>query len=283
MESFVTADGRTLTHSREGAGPLLVCHPGGPGFDSGYFQGLAGLGESRTLVLLNPRGTGGSDAPADARGYATEDYVADVEEVRGHLGVEQLDLLGHSHGGVVAMAYAAAHPPRVRKLILASTLPRFAEPQQQAMEELMASRSDEPWYDDARAALDAEQAGDFSSDDELHALVQRELPFYVAKLGEAERAYLAAIATERPNADALKLFNDEIFAAFDLRPDLAGIEAETLIVTGELDFICGPVSAHEIADAMPAAELAILPDCGHFIFVEQPEPFRVAVLDFLSR
>ncbi len=282
MESFVTADWRTLTYRREGSGPMLFCHPGGPGFDSGYFHGLAGLTDSRTLVLLNPRGTGESDAPADARAYATEDYVADLEELRAHIGIERLDLLGHSHGGVVAMAYAAAHPSCVSKLILASTLPRFAEPQQQAMEELMASRSDEPWYDDARAALEAEQAGDFADADELHALVQREMPFYVAKLGEVEQAYLGAIASERPNPDALKLFNDEIFETFDLRPDLARIDAPTLIITGELDFICGPVSAHEIAAAMPAAELVILPGCGHFIFVEQPEAFRSAVLDFLA-
>jgi hypothetical protein len=44
MESFRTADGRTLSYRREGSGPLLVCHPGGPGFSSRYFGDLAGLG-----------------------------------------------------------------------------------------------------------------------------------------------------------------------------------------------------------------------------------------------
>jgi proline-specific peptidase len=282
VESFVTADGLTLTYRREGSGPLLVCHPGGPGFDSGYFQDLAGLGASRTLVLVDPRGTGASETPAEPRAYATEDYVADLEELRRHLGVEQFDLLGHSHGGVVAMAYAAAHPARVRKLVLASTLPRFQQPQQQAMEALMETRSEEPWYDDARAALDAEQAGEFETEDELAALVRREMPFYVARIGDTERAYLDAIANERPNRDALKLFNDEIFESFDLRPELARLEAETLVITGELDFICGPVSAHEIADALPAAELAILPGVGHFVFVEARDSFRDAVERFLS-
>ncbi len=266
----------------EGSGPLLVCHPGGPGFDSGYFQDLAGLGAARTLVLVDPRGTGASETPADPRAYSTEDYVADLDELRAGLGAEQLDLLGHSHGGVVAMAYAAEYPSRVRKLVLASTLPRFQEPQQQAMEALMESRSAESWYDDARAALEAEQAGEFESEADLAALVQRELPFYVAQLGGTERTYLDAIAEERPNRDALKLFNEEIFESFDLRPLLSRVEADTLVITGELDFICGPVSAREIADALPAAELAILPGVGHFVFVEARDRFRDTVERFLS-
>jgi pimeloyl-ACP methyl ester carboxylesterase len=166
--------------------------------------------------------------------------------------------------------------------VLASTLPRFAEPQQQAMEEMMKSRLEEDWYEDARAALEAEQAGEFADDDELKALVAREMPFYTARLGDVERAYLHQIAKERPNRDALKLFNDEVFEVFDLRPDLVRIEAETLVITGEQDFITGPVSAREIAEALPGARLEILPDCGHFIFVEQPHAFRDAVERFLA-
>src|SRR3954447_17764008 len=137
MESFRTADGRTLAYRREGDGPLLVCHPGGPGFSSRYFGDLAGLGESFTLILLDPRGTGGSDCPADPRAYDTADYVADLDELRTQLGLERMLLLGHSHGGVVAAAYASTHPKRVARLVLASTLARFSEEQKAAMERMM--------------------------------------------------------------------------------------------------------------------------------------------------
>src|SRR6476620_10078643 len=146
MESFRTADGRTLAYRREGAGPLLVCHPGGPGFSSRYFGALAGLGDSFTLILLDPRGTGGSDHPADARAYDIADYVADLDELRWHLGLERMLLLGHSHGGVVAAAYATAHSERVEKLVLASTVARFAQEQDAAMVKMMETRSAEPWY-----------------------------------------------------------------------------------------------------------------------------------------
>ena len=281
-ESLTTADGRLLTYEREGEGPLLVCHPGGPGFSSRYFGDLAGLAGSFTLVKLNPRGTADSDRPADPRAYETSDYVADLEELRNHLGVDRLDLLGHSHGGVVAMAYAAAHPRRVRRLVLMSTLPRFQVEQVGAMEAAMLAKAGEPWYEDARAALDAEQAGEFDSDEVLAELVLREYPFYFSRYGDFERAYVETLKAESPNRDALRLFNEEIATVFDLRPELERIEAETLVITGEDDFITGPVCAAEIVEGIPGAELVLIPDCGHFLFVEARDRCREEVARFVG-
>lgn len=281
MESFRAADGRTLAYRRTGSGPTLVCHPGGPGFSSRYFGSLAGLGGRFTLAMLNPRGTEGSDRPADARGYRTADYVADLDEFRAHLGLERMLLLGHSHGGVVAQAYAASHPDRVERLVLASTLARFQAEQRGAMEAAMHLRSDEPWFEDGVAALEAEQAGEWEADEELAGIVLRELPFYFAAYGDREREYVRSLEGEIPVGDALKLFNNEVFATFDLRPELARISAPTLVLTGEDDFICGPLNARELAAGIDEAELVLLPACGHFVFVEQPEAFADAVGRFL--
>jgi pimeloyl-ACP methyl ester carboxylesterase len=280
VESLRTADGRTLSYRREGAGPVLVCHPGGPGFSSRYFGDLAGLGERFTLALLNPRGTEGSDRPVDARAYRTEDYVSDLEELRAHLGLERMLLLGHSHGGVVAQAYAAAHPDRVEKLVLASTLARFAEGQQTAMEAGMQANAGEPWYEDAVAALEAEQAGEFEGDGELAELAFREFPLYFASYGAAEQAYLEGLRTEIPVADALVLFNNEVFTTFDLRPDLPKITAPTLVITGDEDFITGPVCAADFV-TIPDVRTVVLPACGHFIFIEARDRFRVELETFL--
>jgi proline-specific peptidase len=282
VESFRTADGRTLAYRRTGAGPTLVCHPGGPGFSSRYFGDLAGLGSRFTLAMLNPRGTEGSDRPADPRAYATEDYVADLDEFRACLGLDRMLLLGHSHGGVVAQAYAAAHPERIERVVLASTLARFQAEQQGAMEAAIHLRSDEPWFEDGVAALEQEQAGDWDSDEELAGIVMRELPFYFATYGDAEREYVRSLEGEIPVGDALKLFNNEVFTTFDLLPELPRITAPTLVITGEDDFICGPMNAREIAAEIDGAELVLLPDCGHFVFVEQPRPFADAVAGFLA-
>ena len=280
--SMKTADGRTLGYHKMGSGPVLVCHPGGPGFSSLYFGDLAGIWERFTLVLLNPRGTATSGRPHDPRAYQIEDYVSDVEELRVHLGLERLLLLGHSHGGVVAQAYAARYPARVERLVLASTLARFAEPQQEAMREGMDKRSAQPWYADAVAALEEEQEGKFSNDEEMGALVFRELPLYFAHFGAAEAGYLDTLKTETLNADSLRLFNKEIFETFDLRPELGAITAPTLVITGDEDFICGPVCAEEIVGGIKGARKVIVGDSGHMIFVEQPEEFEREVAEFLE-
>jgi proline-specific peptidase len=281
VESFRTADGRVLSYRREGAGPLLVCHPGGPGFSARYFGDLAGLGAHFTLAMLNPRGSEGSDRPSDHRAYETSDYVSDLDELRAHLGLEQMLLLGHSHGGVVAAAYAAAHPARVKRLVLASTLARFAAEQQAAMQADMDAKAGEPWYEDAKAALDDEQEGRFETDEELAALALREFPFYFARYDEAGEAYLETLKGEIPVADALLLFNNEIFSTFDLRPELPRITAPSLVITGGADFITGPVCASDF-DTIPNRKTVVLPDCGHFIFIEAPDRFRDEVAQFLS-
>jgi proline iminopeptidase len=280
MESFRTADGRVLAYRREGSGPLLVCHPGGPGFSSRYFGDLAGLGESFTLILVDPRGTGGSDRPADPRAYTTEDYVADVDQLRAHLGLERMLLLGHSHGGVVAAAYAVAHPERVEKLVLASTLARFAEEQEAEMLRMMEAHADQPWYAEAREAIDREQAGNFDGEEELQELVRLEMPFYFAEYGDEERRYIEWLGEEKPNPDALHLFNTETWPTFDQTAGLSSVSAPTLVITGELDFITGPVCAADFA-AIPKQRTVLIEGCGHFILREARDRFRDEVTAFL--
>ena len=84
MPTLRTADGRTLAYNLLGDGPMLVCHPGGPGFAGAELGDLGGLSASRTLVLVDPRGTGGSDKAPD---YSLDGYAADLDELRAHLGV----------------------------------------------------------------------------------------------------------------------------------------------------------------------------------------------------
>jgi proline-specific peptidase len=282
VDGLTTADGQRLAYRRTGSGPTLVCHGGGPGFSALYLGDLAGLDRELELVLLDPRGTGGSDRPADAQAYTIADYAGDLEELRRHLGLERIDLFGHSHGGIVAIEYAARYPDRIGRLILASTLARFAPEQVAAMETAMRAYEGEPWYDDARAALEAEEAGEFATDEELAELVFRELLFYFARFGDVERAYLETLRVETPNADTLRFFNQEVFPVFDLRPELERISAPALVVTGERDFITGPVCAAELEQGLREVRKVVIPGAGHFVFVEAPDAFRRAVLEFLQ-
>ena len=103
MPSLRTWDGRSLWYEIHGEGEPVVCHPGGPGFSGAYLGDLAGIGSGRCVVALDPRGTGRSDPPVSCDAYRLDDYVADLEAVREHLRLGQMDLLGHSHGALVAL------------------------------------------------------------------------------------------------------------------------------------------------------------------------------------
>ncbi len=277
IEIFTTPDGLTLSYERRGSGPLLVCHPGGPGGSAAEFEDFAGLDDMFELVLFSPRGSHGSD-PADD--YSLQSYAADVEALRQHLGVEQLNLLGFSHGGCVAMAYAVAHPVRVRRLLLVDTLAVWGDDAEAAMLEAIERRRGESWFEDAAQAIEDEQSGAFSSVDELIANLQRQIPLYFHRWEGNEQAG-GRLAQDFAHAEPLHQFNTVEFPTFDLRAELRNVEAPALVVVGDDDFICGPACADAIVGALADARLVTIPDSGHFVYVEQPEAFRAALAEFL--
>jgi proline iminopeptidase len=276
-ETFTTPTGLRLSYERRGSGPLLVCHPGGPGGSAAEFRDFAGLDDAFELVLLSPRGSAGSDAADD---YALTSYVADLDALREHLGVEQLDLLGFSHGGIVAMAYAAAHGRRIRGLVLAATLAVWSDEAEAAMHGTIEKRRDEPWFAEAQKAIAEEQAGEFSSSEELVANVQQQIPLYFHRW-EGNEQIGRELAADFAKAEPLQYFNTVEFPTFDLRPELRTITAPTLVLVGDDDLVAGLVSAEAMVRELPDARLVTIPDSGHFLYIEQPEAFRAALTDFL--
>jgi proline iminopeptidase len=277
IEIFTTPAGLTLSYERRGSGPLLVCHPGGPGCSAAEFRDFAGLDDTFELVLLSPRGSAGSD-PADD--YALSSYAADVEALREHLGVEALNLLGFSHGGMVAMVYAAQFGPRVRRLVLAGTLAVWGDDAQAAMERGIEARRGQPWFDEAQHAIEEEQAGEFSSVEELRANTQRQAPLYFHRWEGNERIG-RELFSDFAHSEPLHQFNAVEFPSLDLRSELREIAAPTLVVAGDDDMIAGPACGEAIVRELPDGRLVTIADTGHFIYIEQPEAFRAALTDFL--
>ena len=280
MPSLETDDGRTLAWHELGSGPPLLLHCGGPGFSSVYFGDLPELAAERTLLLLDPRGTGDSGRPADPSAYDLEDYVADVERVRDHLGLDRIDLLGHSHGGFVAIVWAGTHPERVGRLVLASTTTRFTDEIRQRRMSPIATHHGQPYFEDAIAALQDQQAGNYATDEDLIALYER-AGRVLMPLGADIEPVAQVLLAAGMNADALRHFNHTIAAGMDLRPYLPRIEAPTLVLTADHDAFGGP-TAEEIAEALPDSRSAVVPG-DHFTFLEPDNraAWSGAVLEFL--
>lgn len=262
------------------AAVTLVCHPGGPGMSSAYFGELGGLGSpALRVVLFDPRGTGCSDPPVDGR-YELEDYADDLDALRGHLGLERIDLLGHSHGGFVGMVYALRHPGHLRRLVLASTAPSFGAELSAEAETAFASHRDRPWYADSLDAQRRRREWDFTTREEAAALFAREGRLWFAGDNAEVEVFLAEFAGQRPDTDALRYFNERLAPGYDLRPRLGEIEAPTLVINGERDYFGPRFSARELA-AIPDSRVVMIPDAGHFTFVEAPQRFSDEVAAFL--
>lgn len=118
---FVQTNGAQLSvRDSGGDGEPIVFLSGGPGMPD-YLDEIAKLVPGRRVVTYDQRGTGGSTVTDGD--YSTEAHVADLEQLRRHLGAEQLHLFGHSWGGMLAQLYATAHVGSVASLFLCSPTP----------------------------------------------------------------------------------------------------------------------------------------------------------------
>ena len=127
-ELEVKSGDETLHVQVAGKGPsqqTLITIGGGPGLSAEYMVDLEQLaGPELAVITYDQRGTGRSSRPAATpANYELADYTADLEAVRAAVGAEQVHLLGHSWGGLVAMEYATRYPDKVSSLILVDSYP----------------------------------------------------------------------------------------------------------------------------------------------------------------
>jgi pimeloyl-ACP methyl ester carboxylesterase len=257
-----------------GSGPRLYAHPGGPVLSSKEFApDFGGLERLFEVAYVDPRGTGRTQKPGDPRAYRLDDYVEDLAQ----LVQEPSYLLGFSHGGLVAQRFAARYPDKLRGLVLASTAARFSPDVEVALQRKIVASKGEPWLSDALEALNQEQTGAYRDDAELARILAREMPLYFHRFDERARAWVDLIAADPCNGDALRYFNDVEFLTIDLRPDLSGIRAPTVIIAGSDDFVCPVEAARELHAGIAGSSLVEIPNAGHMTYVEQPAAFYEAV------
>ncbi|MFF9909403.1 alpha/beta fold hydrolase [Streptomyces sp. NPDC013457] len=259
----------------EPAGDPVICLPGGP-TDSRYLGDLGGLSAYRRLVLPDPRGTGDSAVPEDPASYRCDRVAGDVEALRVHLGLDRIDLLGHSGGANTAVTYAARYPHRVRSLALITpgTAAVGIEVRGETRRTAALLRKGEPWFPGAFAALEALTEGRGADWDAI-------APFCWGRWDEAARRHHAGA---RPgNAEAVAGFAAE--GAFDpesTRAALVALEAPVLVLAGEFDLNSPPGPVSELAALFPGASFAVQSGAGHYPWIDDPDAFTATVGAFFS-
>jgi pimeloyl-ACP methyl ester carboxylesterase len=279
--SFTSYDDTTLhadvlDRAPAGTDPLIVL-AGGAALHPDYLGDLAGLDQSRPLVVLHQRGVGRS-APADpVETGAWWHQARDVDALRAHLGLETVDVLGHSAGTRIATAYAAQYADRLRTLTLVTPPSVHLVDAPDDRDELAAKRMDDPEF---AAAIAARNAGPDLSTDETWAVFRKAIaPLGYAAWGPVERAH-APIGEQR--VESIKAF----FSAEppdDLADRLREVEAPVLVVAGRQDLTTGLEPVRALARLFKNGRIEEIDGCGHFPWVEQPDAFRAAVVPFLTR
>ena len=280
MSSVVAVDGTRLAYVELGEGAPLLCLPGGPGRASAYLEDLGGLSAERTLVRLDTRATGHSEVPADPSSLRFDRLAGDVEALREHLSLDRVDVLGHSAGCLVAQAWAAAHPERVRSLVLVTPTDRLQGGHRSDVAAIRTARSGEPWYAEAaeaQAALaDAPPA-------QQQALVRATRPFFYGRWDERTQAHAAT--ADRQSSKRAELGFGAGIEDVDLTGmlgALAQLDVPVLVVGGERDALTGVASVELVAGSFLRAQTAVLPGAGHFPWVDEPAAFRAVVSSFLA-
>jgi pimeloyl-ACP methyl ester carboxylesterase len=280
--SYVAAaDGTRLAVHRRGSGPAVLCVPGGPGRASAYLDGLGGLDATFSLLLLDNRGTGQSELPAERDSLAFPRLADDVDAVRLALGLDQPVVLAHSAGCLVAMAWAAAHPAVAAALVLVTPPGRRTGDDMYDLPAIRAARAGEPWYAEAAEALALLESGD------LPGGVRRELeraarPFAYGRWDDAAQAHAASTESQM-SLRAWAGFDPG--PSYDYAPMLAALAAVTcpvLVVVGERDGLTGAVVGERVAARFANARCVTIAGAGHYPWVDEPEAFAGAVREFLD-
>ncbi len=259
------------------ATPLFVAN-GGPGFSHRYLlvsDAWKMLGRTRKIVMWDQRGTGRSGPLKPGESCTLADQINDLDALRAHLGYDKIDLLGHSWGGFLAMAYAARHPEHIERLILLdSAAPRWKDtiflfrdvfPDVTAREDSYGFVADLHEKDSA-AARDAATR------------------LYLSMLFYSPRhrdEFLARTKGLKEYYKVNRLLNRDI-ARFNLNPEIRKFGFPVLVACGRYDMNVAPVIAYRMHREISGSQFHVFEKSGHMPFFEQPAKFVSVVNEFLS-
>jgi proline iminopeptidase len=257
--------------------PLFVAN-GGPGFSHMYLlvsNAWDILGRKRKIVMWDQRGTGRSGSLKPGQSCTLADQINDLDALRAHLGYRKIDLLGHSWGGFLAMAYAARHPEHIERLILLdSAAPRWKDT-------LML-------FHDVFPDVAAREAGYafVASLNEKDSATARDAVtrLYLSTLfysPEHRDEFLAKTKGLKEYYKVNRVLNRDI-ARFDLNPEIRKFRFPVLVGCGRFDMNVAPVVAYKIHREIPGSQFVVFEKSGHMPFFEQPGKFVSVVNAFLS-
>ena len=225
-----------------------------------WFRLVPLLAARHRVLTFDNLGTGQTRTPDEP--YSMAMHADAAAAVLGAAAEPAVHVLGISMGGLVAQELALEHPALVASLTLVST---------HAGAPHMSSNQDGLDALAKAAALPGSERARYLND------------LVYAKTTPAERIEEdMAVRAQHPTSE--EGYRNQLQGALEWErlSELPGITCPTLVLHGEQDLLVAVENAHALAQHIPAAQLTVLPGCGHQLFTDQPEAGARAVLDFLG-
>lgn len=257
--------GRVMLYraGRPGAEPVVLVHGLGKAAARDWAKLIPPLAERYDVYALDLPGFGLSDKGNHL--YSPANFARALDALLAERVSRPVALVGHSMGGAVALAYAAAYPRSVRRLIVvdaAGVLHRSVYGE--FLVRALAERSvgvEAPWLDLVTRAIQA-QAENLPTG----SRIALHLPAVRQRLLRGDPAAIAALA----------------LVEHDFSSALRAIRAPTLVVWGSDDRIAPLRTGEAVAGIIPGARLVVIPGAGHAPQLDMPQRFNAIVLDELG-
>ncbi|MEU7059842.1 alpha/beta hydrolase [Streptomyces sp. NPDC046197] len=281
-ETVRTDDGARLWAARLGAGgaPLVLCH-GGPGLWDMFADLAELLADVTPVVRWDQRGCGRSQRCPGP--WTSERFVADLDAVRRHFGLDRMALLGHSWGAQPALSYAPAHPERVSALVYVSGagIGPDTDWRPPFVDNLLARLGEVPerlvrWQELTERPDRTER------EDRERAVLQ-----WSAEFEDRSRALEQAGRMAEPwfpiNTECARALDEDRTRTLGtpaLTEACRALGPPVLIIDGDRD-IRPRTAVDSLERALPRVRRVVLPGAGHMPWAEDPTGFRAAVASAL--
>jgi proline iminopeptidase len=282
--AFVSVNGMRLWYISEGAGDPLLVVSGGPGVAHYLYPYFSKLSNKRLVIYLDSYGCGNSERALSPDLYTFQRHVDEIDGFRKAMGFKEIDIVGHSYGGMVAQAFAIKYPSSVRRLILAST-PHSAQMFQAGLDEcnfLIKNHYPHVW----KAMLAMRDRGVSPLSKEWTDAAGQIPPalFYNADFLNDTNLILD-VTPEM----AYSIFGKEAdftvggeLKNFDFRPEIRKLKMPVLVLAGRMDRVAPPAYSEEFKQLIPSSTFVMFEKSGHNLFQEENAKMVEVIGEFLK-
>ena len=267
-KSFRTTDGETLYYTTKGNGPKVILLYGGPGIGAGPMRPWAdSLSNKFECIIFEQRGTGlSSNVKLDSTTINLKRATQDIDDLRKHLGENQLTLCGISWGGGLAQAYASYFPENTKQIVLVCSLGPDLSLMSAFIDNMNMRR-----YPNERDSLSNWNKQPDSEFTKMKRNFFSFLPdFYDHNIGYKMLPQFFATATFHEQMS--ELMWADLYKNYDLTSKLKGYHGQCTIIKTRQD-VMPEETVYQIKNLLPQTEIMTIEKCGHFPDYEKPAEF----------